>query len=575
MRLNVIHIILLVFLLVGCKAKQGASSVNTTGTSNDKKTMQIKELLIKGATEKVLGNIDVAQVIFQQILKLDDNVAVAHFELSEIYEQKRDAPQAIFHARKAVEKSPDNEWYLLNLAEAYKSTNKLELAEETYVKLNSKYPGNSSYLFSLAEIYLYQGKLKESLPIYSEIELQMGISEELLLHKNKIYLELNQTDSAVAEIQKLIEFNPREVRYYGILAEIYENLGENDKALSNYNKILEIEPDNGFVHLSLYEYYKYRGQKDKAADELTLAFKNNKVPLVNKVEILSEFFINSERNEDLKKEAYGLLETVIATHPKESGGYAVYVDYLARDNKNEEAIAMLQKAVELDPSNFNLTYQFMMLMMVNQKFALLAEESEKAAELFPTQSTFYYFNGIANTRLKQYDKAIESLELGKDMVVDNPELKGEFYQYLGDANNSIKNFKQSDFNYEKALEINPNNVYVLNNYSYFLSLRKDKIELAETMSYKANQLSPNNATYMDTHGWVLYIAGKYVDAEIWLQKALDNGGTGSGEVLEHYGDALFKLGKKEKALEYWKKAALKGDASLLINEKIEKKSLIE
>jgi len=572
---KVIHIVFILMLLVGCKTKQGASGAKSQNGNGAKKDKMIKELLIKGATEKVLGNNDEALVYFQNIIELDDKVAVAHFELSEIYEKKRDAAQAVFHAKKAVDFSPENEWYLLNLAETYKKTNQLELAEENYLKLNDQFPGNSSYLFSLAEIYLYQGQLEKSLPLYNEIEVQMGISEELILHKNKIYLELNQIDNAIAEMQKLIDNNPREVRYYGIMAEIYENTGNNELALENYNKILEIEPSNGFVHLSLYEFYKYRGQKDKANEELNLAFNSPKIPVVNKVEILSEFFINSERNEDLKKQAYGLLETTIKVHPSESQGYAVYVDYLDRDGKTEDAIAMLQKAVELDPANFNLTYQFMMLLTVNEKYDMLADESLKAMELYPTQSTFYYFNGIANIQLKEYEKAIESLELGKDLTIDNPDLKGEFCQYLGDANHAIKRFKESDQSYDQALDINPNNVYVLNNYSYYLSLRKEKLTLAESMSYKANQLSPNNATYMDTHGWVLYQAGKYIDAEIWLQKALDNGGTGSGEVLEHYGDALFKLGKKEKALQYWKKAAEKSDASDLIQEKITKQDLIE
>ena len=560
--------------MLGCKAKQGASNVSKPNNAAKNEAI-IKELLIKGATEKVLGNNEDALIIFEKIISIEEKTAVAHFELSELYEQKRDATQSVTHAKKAVEYAPNNEWYLGHLASAYKKTNQLVLAEETYIKLNDKFPGNSAYLFSLAEVYLYQGKLQESLPLYDAIEEQMGISEELILHKNKIYLELNQIDSAISEMHKLIEVNPREVRYYGILAEIYENTGNNEKALENYSKILDIDPENGYVHLSLYEFYKYRDQKDKADQELKLAFQSNRIPAVNKIEILSEFFINSERNEELKKDAYKLLDIVIETHPEESKGYAIYVDYLDRDNKTEEAIIMLQKAVELDPASFNLTYQFMMLLTINQKYELLASESKKAMELFPTQSTFYYFNGVANIQNKNYTLAIESLELGKDLVIENPELKGEFYQYLGDANHAAKNDKQSDFNYDQALEINPNNVYVLNNYSYYLSLRKENIALAETMSFKANQLSPNNATYMDTHGWVLYVAGKYVDAEIWLQKSLDNGGSNSGEVLEHYGDALFKLGKKEKALEYWKKAVLKSDSSEFIQEKIDKKELIE
>ena len=80
---------------------------------------------------------------------------------------------------------------------------------------------------------------------------------------------------------------------------------------------------------------------------------------------------------------------------------------------------------------------------------------------------------------------------------------------------------------------------------------------------------------MDTYGWVLYQQGKFIDAEIWLEKALDNGGSQSGEVLEHYGDALYQLDKKEMALDYWKQAKEKGGCSPFIDEKIESKELIE
>ncbi len=555
-----------------CKAKKNTAY---TEQNDSKKDLIIKQLVIRGTTEKVLGENLTAINTFKQILEIDEKTAVAHYELSELYDGGVDPSQHVFHAKKAVEYNPENEWYLSNLCEAYKKTNQLELAEASYKKLIEKIPNNPSYLFSLAEVYLYQGKLKESIPLYNKIEQQIGISEDLVLHKNKIYLELNQLDSAVAEIKKLIEYNPLEVRYYGILAEIYENIGEDQLAYENYTKIIEIEPDNGYVRLSLYEYYKYRGQKDKSNEELKLAFKSQKVDLQRKVEILSEFFINSERNEELKAQAYELLDITIDTHPDQSGGFAIYADYLVRDYRDEEALEMLKKASEFDPSNFNLFYQMMMALSANRNFEDLDKYSEKAMELFPSQSAFYYFNGVANIQLKNFDKAITSLETGKDFVIDNPVLKAEFYQYLGDVNNAAKNFEQSDYYYDQALEIDSENIYVLNNYSYYLSLRKEKLDLAKSMAYKANQLKPNNPTYMDTYGWVLFVSGEYEEAEKWLFKALEKGGENSGEVLEHYGDALYKLGKEDQALEFWKKAAEKGDASSYILEKIEKKTIIE
>ncbi|MFT5024823.1 MAG: Tfp pilus assembly protein PilF, partial [Candidatus Azotimanducaceae bacterium] len=111
--------------------------------------------------------------------------------------------------------------------------------------------------------------------------------------------------------------------------------------------------------------------------------------------------------------------------------------------------------------------------------------------------------------------------------------------------------------------------------SYYLAIRKQKLELAENMARLANELEPNSTSFQDTFGWVLYASGKYSESKIWLQKAIDNGGNESGEVLEHFGDVLFQLGEKDLALENWKKAKDKGDFSDNLLEKISTKNLID
>jgi predicted negative regulator of RcsB-dependent stress response len=79
----------------------------------------------------------------------------------------------------------------------------------------------------------------------------------------------------------------------------------------------------------------------------------------------------------------------------------------------------------------------------------------------------------------------------------------------------------------------------------------------------------NNATYLDTHAWVLYVRKEYDEARKYLEKAMQDTLNVNGTIIEHYGDVLFKLGHKEKALEQWKKAKSKGDTSDIINRKIE------
>ena len=94
--------------------------------------------------------------------------------------------------------------------------------------------------------------------------------------------------------------------------------------------------------------------------------------------------------------------------------------------------------------------------------------------------------------------------MGIEFVIDNEMLLLEFYSSLADIYHAKKEYRLSDSLYEKALEINAENVMVLNNYSYYLSLRKVNLEKAKEMSFKCNNIEIDNGTYQDTYAWILY-----------------------------------------------------------------------
>jgi Tfp pilus assembly protein PilF len=147
--------------------------------------------------------------------------------------------------------------------------------------------------------------------------------------------------------------------------------------------------------------------------------------------------------------------------------------------------------------------------------------------------------------------------------------------YLGDSYHSLKDTTESDKAYEKSLSIKNDNAYVLNNYAYYLSLRNKELDKAESMSKKAVTLDPKNSSFQDTYGWVLYKLQRYEDARTWVGKALDDKEGVSAEVMEHYGDILYKLGDKDQAFYYWQKAKTKGPGSALLDKKITEKRLLE
>ena len=114
---------------------------------------------------------------------------------------------------------------------------------------------------------------------------------------------------------------------------------------------------------------------------------------------------------------------------------------------------------------------------------------------------------------------------------------------------------------------------VLNNYSYYLSLRGENLDEALKYSRKSIEQEPNNAIYLDTYAWILYRKGEIKKAGKYIEKAIEHGGSDDGDVVEHYGDILFKLGKREEALKQWKKSRDLGNASEAIRYKINHKQL--
>ena len=71
------------------------------------------------------------------------------------------------------------------------------------------------------------------------------------------------------------------------------------------------------------------------------------------------------------------------------------------------------------------------------------------------------------------------------------------------------------------------------------------------MSYRTVKAEPTNSTYLDTYAWILFEKGKYAEARIYIDQALQNGGDKSSVVVEHGGDIYFLSGEPDKALEYW------------------------
>ena len=141
------------------------------------------------------------------------------------------------------------------------------------------------------------------------------------------------------------------------------------------------------------------------------------------------------------------------------------------------------------------------------------------------------------------------------------------YGSLGDLYHELGNRRQSYACYEKGLRIDDNYSPILNNYAYYLSEERRNLKKALEMSRKTILNEPENATYLDTYGWLLYLTGDYEQARKYLKDAMVYGGKENAEVLDHYAEALFALKEYNLAFLYWGNAD-KIDPGLGLSEKI-------
>jgi tetratricopeptide (TPR) repeat protein len=235
---------------------------------------------------------------------------------------------------------------------------------------------------------------------------------------------------------------------------------------------------------------------------------------------------------------------------------------------------MYKKALTFDQTRVQIWDQIARLEGVLERFQDMQETCDKALELFPNQPEFYLFRGIASSRQGDHLKATEALEYGKELVVDNKPLLVEFYSTLGSSYNSLKNYTKSDESYEQCLTLDPDNALVLNNYAYYLALRKAKLDKAIAMAKKCNEIQPNEISFQDTYAWVLFQSGNLQEALLWMEKVISSGKAGADE-YEHYGDILISANRKSEALTNWKIAKDKGSKSSTLNDKISTQRYIE
>lgn len=192
----------------------------------------------------------------------------------------------------------------------------------------------------------------------------------------------------------------------------------------------------------------------------------------------------------------------------------------------------------------------------------------------PQLAASYSQKSIAYFWFGDNDKAMNELQKGLRNVATDAD-KAMLYSLRGDFHHTLGQRELTYADYDSTLIYDKDNIGVLNNYAYYLSVENRDLNKALEMSARTLKADPLNSTYLDTYAWILFRMKRYKEALDYMEKALRYLDRDNPEIYEHYGDVLYMCGEKEKALENWHKAVQFNSTSDTIDRKIKEERYLE
>ncbi len=574
---------ILLFLLVGLMAKAqdapSATDMPTSSTSPDSPQLDRRYayFFTEAVKQQQAGNYAEAFQLFQHCLDMKPTAEV-YFALSSYYAEMDADNQMIQAMEEAARLQPDNNTYLERLGQSYIKAHNLDKAIEVYERLADNNRNRTEVLAILGQLYQYKKDYPRLVSTIERIEVIDGVSEETALAKMQAYSLQGKKDEELNVLKQLVAHHPNDLNYRVMMGNWLMQNERKKEALREYLGVLKAEPDHVSAQLALLDYYRSENmaqETDRLTRQLLLG---DKTPMESKTQVMRQFIYDNEMAGGDSTVVLNLFRQMLQRKQTTSDMAELRVAYMDLKHMPKDSICQaLNTVLEIAPDNAPARLQLIQQVWPTKDFDRVIELCTPALAYNPDEMAFYYFMGLAHYQKDENDQALDAFRRGVSQInsESNVEIVSDFYAIMGDIYHQKGMDREAFAAYDSCLHWKPDNINCLNNYAYFLSLKKQDLSKAEQMSYRTIKAQPNNATYLDTYAWVLFCQGRYEEARIYIDQTLKNDEAPDGAVLEHAGDIYALTGDIGQAAEYWRQALEKGGGTDLLGEKVKQKKYIE
>lgn len=565
-RKQLIYIGLLTLCLVenySVCGQQTAKVDKRTGIDTLSREDKATDYFYRGVLAQRVNRMDEALDLLQKAYQLSPKDPMIAFALGGTYMDAERQSEALPLLEQAYRSDSTDIAFASALSSAYIATERMEDALRVNKQLLSLDPDDVDVKYRLVQLYARTGYIPQAIQLCSELQKRFRHHPDpyTRLTQMKIHLlELSgDTKAIVQEYETQASLFPaREAKlYYDLILYLIqsEQYREVERRLAADLKMGRIHPADAQalrVHLHL-----ARKEYDQAEKEL---IKLNESPELRASEkfalwtLLSQAVVGEEKL--LGEQYMPYIKRLLSVHPEDMDILSSYARLLRYRSRHQEAIDVLRPQTKLHPSTAWLWDELFQNAVGLSQDSLIVQVAREAVQYVPEDWRYHIALATGDFAEERFSDAIKTLERGASAI--NPK-KGDgaarLYGLLADLyaeRGSAAQRVLADSLYRLAIEANPNDPDVLNNYAYRLAKAGKELELAEQYAGQAVKLNPDVAHILDTYAYILHLRGNDSLARLYQRKAIDKAGDkSSGDMYDHMGDILLALGDQDEALLYF------------------------
>ena len=535
---------------------------------------------LEAMVQRQKGNHDAAFDLLRHCRDLNPEAPEVYYYLGQYYGAIKDSERSMACVKKAAELDPDNMTYMETLAQAYISRQDYASAIPVIEGIYERDKNQEEMLEMLFQLYQQVEDYDRAIGVLDQMELNDGKNERLSMAKTALYNRLGKKKEAIAEMAALAKQYPNDLNYKAMYGETLIMNDQTKKGLAVYEEVLKEDPENTRVLLSLRTYHLGEGHTAEADSLTKRVLLGSHATNEEKIRLMRQEISASESTDGDSTRVLGLFRRVLSLPQSDAEMSLLCASYMNAKKMSKDSITpVLEQAVALSPDYAPARMQLVAYAWEADQMDRVIALCQEARQYTPDEMLFYYYQGIAYYRRDSLDSALSAFQNGIGVISNDsdPAIVSDFYAVMGDILHQKGMALEAFAAYDSCLVWKADNIGCLNNYAYYLSERGERLTQAEEMSYKTVKAEPKNATYLDTYAWILFMQGRYAEAKIYIDQALQqmDDDQQNAVIIEHAGDIYAQNKDITRALSFWQNASEKSPDNTLLARKIKLKKYLK